>query len=65
MKMLNTSEPWKDFSDRLRHRFPKLTEDDVMCVEEREEDTLKRIQDRLGKSREQTIDMLFRIKLRD
>ena len=64
MKMLNTPESWEDFSERLRDRFSKLTADDVAYLEDRDEDTLKRIRERLGWSRQEVIDLLERMKVR-
>ena len=51
-------DEWEDFCERLRWRFPKLTESDVLYNTGYEEDTLKRIQDRLGKSKEE-LNALF------
>jgi len=62
MKMPGMNDEWEDFSERLRWRFPKLTESDVVYSPGREEDTLQRIQDRLGKTRAELLGLVERMR---
>ena len=64
MKMLELNESWEDYSERLRGRFTKLTEEDVVYKDGYEEQTLQRISQRLGRSREDVIALLQNVKLR-
>jgi uncharacterized protein YjbJ (UPF0337 family) len=63
MEIFKMRESWPDFSGRLRTRFSKLTGDDVLYVEGKEEETLKRISDRLGKSRAEVVTLFKTIRL--
>ena len=63
MRMFGMLETWEDFSQRLRGRFSKLTEDDVHYVEGHEEKTIKKIQDRLGETREEVVSLFDRMKI--
>ena len=63
MGIFEMRESWADFSDRLRTRFSKLTHDDVVYVAGKEEDTLKRISDRLGKTRAEVVHLFKTIRL--
>ena len=62
MKMPGMNDEWEEFSERLRWRFPKLTESDVVYSPGFEEDTLQRIQDRLGKTRAELLGLVDRMK---
>jgi hypothetical protein len=63
MEIFAMRESWADFSGRLRNRFSKLTQDDVVYVAGKEEETLKRIADRLGKSRSEVVTLFKTIRL--
>jgi hypothetical protein len=65
MEIFTMKESWTDFSKRLRQRFSKLTHDDVTYIRGKEEDTLNRISDRLGKTREEVILLFKKIRLGD
>jgi uncharacterized protein YjbJ (UPF0337 family) len=62
-ELINTSENWADFSTRLRDRFSKLTADDVAFKDGREEETIARIQNRLGWTRMQVISLFEKMRL--
>ena len=64
MKILEgTHESWEDFSDRLRGRFSKITEDDVIYEEGKEEKLLKKIADRLGRTPAEVMMLFQNMKL--
>ena len=63
MKMPGMNEDWEEFCERLMWRFSKITHEDVVYKEGHEEETLNRIQGRLGKSREELLALMERMKL--
>jgi len=64
MKILEgTLESWEDFSARLRGRFSKITEDDVLYTEGKEEKTLKKIGDRLGRTTQEVMALFESMKI--
>ena len=60
--MPGMNDEWEDFSERLRWRFPKLTENDVVYKFGFEEDTMQRIQDRLGKTKAELRGLVERMR---
>jgi len=60
--MPGMNDEWEDFSERLRWRFPKLTDSDVAYNFGFEEDTMQRIQDRLGKTKEELRGLVERMR---
>jgi uncharacterized protein YjbJ (UPF0337 family) len=62
MKMQGMDDSWEDFSERLKWRFSKLTEEDLKLKEGYENDTLNRIQERLGKSRAELLGLFDRMR---
>jgi hypothetical protein len=64
MKILQgTPESWADFSERLRGRFSKITEDDVAYTEGKEDKTLKKIGARLGRTTQEVMVLFESMKL--
>jgi len=63
MKMLGMQESWEDFSERLRVRFSKIKDEDVLYKEGYEEQTLQKIQQRLGWSRNDLMELFERMRL--
>ena len=63
MKMPGMDENWEDFCERLKWRFSKLTHEDFQYKEGREDETLDRIQARLGKSRKELLELMERMRL--
>ena len=62
MKMPGMNEEWEEFCERLQWRFPKLTETDLSYTAGKEEDTLQRIQEKLGRSRQDLLALFDRMK---
>ena len=60
--MPGMNDEWEDFSERLRWRFPKLTDSDVVYNPGFEEDTMQRIQNKLGKTRQELLGLMDRMK---
>ncbi|HEX2922277.1 MAG TPA: CsbD family protein [Bacteroidales bacterium] len=44
---------WNEIKGKLKQKFADLTDDDLLYIEGKEDETLGRIQKRLGKSREE------------
>ena len=63
MKHFNMTENWEDFVYRLRDRFPKLTSEDVNCIEGKEEETLERIANRLKRSAGSIKELFDRMRI--
>jgi hypothetical protein len=63
MKMPGMEENWEDFCERLQWRFSKITYEDIQYTEGREDETLTRIQVRIGKSRKELLDLFDRMKM--
>ena len=63
MEIFEMKESWTDFSGRLRGRFSKLTQDDVLYEKGKEEETLKKISVRLGRTREEIIALFEKVRL--
>jgi hypothetical protein len=49
---------WEEISYKLRNRFTKLTEADVSFIKGKEEDLLKRIELRTGKTRNEVLTLI-------
>ena len=63
MKMPGMDENWEDFCERLQWRFSKLTYEDIQYTAGREDETLDRIQARLGKTRKELLELMERMRL--
>ena len=63
MKMSGSDESWEDFSGRLRNRFSKLTEDDVVYKEGYEEKMIAKIAVRLNRTPAEVIALFERMKI--
>jgi hypothetical protein len=62
MNMPGVVESWEEFSERLQWRFSKLTVEDLKLKEGYEDDTLNRIQVRLGKTRTELLGLFDRMR---
>lgn len=49
---------WEMIKGKLKQKYADLTDDDLMYVEGKEDETLGRIQKKLGKSREEVEKIL-------
>lgn len=58
MNTLNLKGTWNEISGKLKQEFADLTDDDLLFKEGKEEELLGRLQNRLGKTREEIRDIL-------
>ena len=58
MNRENLEEQWPEISNKLQNRFSKLTVVDLNFIKGKEEDLLKRIDDRLGKTRREVLTLI-------
>ena len=49
---------WKRQADKLKNKFPQLTDSDLKFESGRENDLLKRVEERLNKKREEVINII-------
>ncbi|MHB1688707.1 MAG: CsbD family protein [Ignavibacteriaceae bacterium] len=53
MNKLNIKGNWSELSGKLKQKFANLTDDDLLFKEGKEEELLGRLQQKLGKTKEQ------------
>jgi len=53
MNTISVKGDWKEISGKLKQRYAKLTDDDVLFAKGKEEELLGRLQKKLGKSKEE------------
>lgn len=58
MNKLSIKGNWNETKGKLKQQFSKLTDDDLMFVEGKEEELIGRIQKRLGKSKDEVREIL-------
>lgn len=58
MNKLSIKGNWNEKKGKLKQQFSKLTDDDLMYVEGKEEELVGRIQKRLGKTKEEAREIL-------
>lgn len=51
---------WEEMKGKLKQKYADLTDDDLLYIEGKEDETLGRIQKRLGKTREEVERMFER-----
>ena len=49
----NTKKDWNKIKEKLKLKFAKLTNSDLLFVEGKQDEILKRLQTKLGKSKEE------------
>lgn len=57
-EVFKISGDWKRQADKLKEKFPRLTDSDLKFESGREEDLLERVEARLHKKREEVIDII-------
>lgn len=53
---MNTTQlkgSWKELKGKLKQKYATLTDDDLLMAEGKEEETIGRLQEKLGKTKEQ------------
>lgn len=53
---------WKRQADKLKDKFPQLTDSDLKFESGREDDLLKRVEARLHKKREEVINIIKKVQ---
>lgn len=61
IKSFNLRDNWDKQSSALRTKYPTLSSDDVKLEIGKEEELIKRVENRLGKTRDQVIGILNNI----
>ena len=61
MNLLEIKGNWKEASGRLKQEYAALTDDDVLLEKGKEEELLGKLQNKLGKTKEQIREILKKI----
>jgi uncharacterized protein YjbJ (UPF0337 family) len=61
MNKLNIKGNWNEVSGKLKQQFANLTDDDVLFKEGKEEELLGRLQQKLGKTKEEIRKLLAKL----
>ena len=61
MDTLKIKGKWNETAGRLKQKYAKLTDDDLVFKEGKEEELLGRLQVKLGKSKEKIRDLIEKI----
>jgi uncharacterized protein YjbJ (UPF0337 family) len=61
MNTLNMKGNWKEIAGKLKQQFANLTDDDLLFKEGKEEELLGRLQQKLGKTKEEVRRMIAKI----
>ena len=61
MDKLNIKGNWNELAGKLKQKFADLTDDDLLFKEGKEEELLGRLQQKLGKTKEQIHDLIAKL----
>ncbi|MFA6597255.1 MAG: CsbD family protein [Ignavibacteriaceae bacterium] len=61
MDKLNIKGNWNELAGKLKQKFAELTDDDLLFKEGKEEELLGRLQQKLGKTKEQIHDLIAKL----
>ena len=61
MNTLSMKGNWKEIAGKLKQEFANLTDDDVLFVEGKEEELLGRLQQKLGKTKEELRNLIAKL----
>jgi len=61
MNTLSMKGNWKEVSGKLKQQFANLTDDDLLFVEGKEEELLGRLQQKLGKTKEEIRKLIAKL----
>ena len=61
MNKLNIKGNWNEIAGKLKQKFANLTDDDVLFKEGKEEELLGRLQQKLGKTKEEIHKLLAKL----
>ena len=49
---------WNELKGKLKQKYAKLTDDDLLFAEGKEDELVERLQEKLGKTKEEVRDMI-------
>jgi uncharacterized protein YjbJ (UPF0337 family) len=58
MNKLEIKGKWSEVAGKLKQKYANLTDDDLLFAEGKEEELLGRLQQKLGKTKEEIRDMI-------
>jgi len=61
MNKLQIKGQWSEVSGKLKQKYANLTDDDLLFAEGKEEELLGRLQQKLGKTKEQIRELIAKI----
>jgi len=61
MNKLSIQGNWKEISGKLKQKYAQLTDDDLLFAEGKDEEMLGRLEQKLGKTKEQIRDLIAKI----
>ncbi|MCK9209355.1 MAG: CsbD family protein [Ignavibacteriaceae bacterium] len=61
MDKLNIKGNWNELAGKLKQKFADLTDDDLLFKEGKEEELLGRLQQKLGKTKEQIRKLMAKL----
>jgi uncharacterized protein YjbJ (UPF0337 family) len=61
MNKLTITGNWSELAGKLKQKFANLTDDDLLFKEGKEEELLGRLQQKLGKTKEQIRDLITKL----
>ncbi|MHC1738873.1 MAG: CsbD family protein [Ignavibacteriaceae bacterium] len=61
MNTLRLKGNWNELAGKLKQEYANLTDDDLLLVEGKEEELLGKLQQKLGKTKEEITDMLGKL----
>ena len=61
MNKLNIKGNWNEIAGKLKQKFANLTDDDLLFAEGKEEELLGRLQQKLGKTKEEIRTLLAKL----
>jgi len=61
MDKLNIKGNWNELAGKLKQKFAELTDDDLLFKEGKEEELIGRLQQKLGKTKEQIRNLIAKL----
>ncbi|MDP3148559.1 MAG: CsbD family protein [Ignavibacteria bacterium] len=61
MDKLNIKGNWNELAGKLKQKFAELTDDDLLFKEGKDEELWGRLQQKLGKTKEQIRDLIAKL----
>ncbi|MDT8416727.1 MAG: general stress protein CsbD [Lutibacter sp.] len=58
---LELRKNWHETKEKLKQKFVKLTDNDLLFVEGKQEDVVKKLQVKLGKSKEDILKIITKL----